>query len=187
MPLPTRSPRSSWWPSRRTIRPVVAGAAERALRSRPLVRAPLVLYRVGLGALFGSRMLMLEHTGRQSGLTRRVVLEIVDRPGPDRAVVVAGFGERAQWLRNVRADPRVRVSTGRRRSAPATARGLDRAEAGDVLARYVRDHHRLWSWFAPVVERTLGRPLDAGTAPPPMVEFAVDPRSRHEKTQVTKL
>ncbi|MET8156751.1 hypothetical protein ABZT47_10295 [Sphaerisporangium sp. NPDC005289] len=39
----------------------------RVLRTRRLVRAPIWLYRAGLGILFGSRLLMLEHIGRTTG------------------------------------------------------------------------------------------------------------------------
>lgn len=38
----------------------------RSLRTRWLVRAPIWLCRAGLGAVLGSRSLMLEHTGRTS-------------------------------------------------------------------------------------------------------------------------
>ena len=153
----------------------VAAAADRVLRSRPLVRAPLLLYRAGLGAVMGSRMLMLEHTGRRTGRTRQVVLEVVGRPGPGRYVVVSGFGDRAQWYRNVCADPRVRVSVAGLRSVPATGRVLDAVEAGHALDGYVRANPGMWAWFRPVVERTLGRALDGAAAPPPMVELGLDP------------
>ena len=116
--------------------------ALRILRNRTLVRAPILLYRAGLGFLLGSRMLMLEHTGRVSGAAREVVLEVTDRPGPGRYVVVSGFGERAQWYRNVLARPAVRVSVGRRRSVPATATPLPREQAAALFAAYPRRHPR---------------------------------------------
>lgn len=72
------------------------------------------LYRARLDAVFGSRLLMIEHVGRSSGLRRYVVLEVIDRPSPDCFVVVAGFGHRAQWFRNVEANPHVRVYLGSR-------------------------------------------------------------------------
>jgi deazaflavin-dependent oxidoreductase (nitroreductase family) len=151
----------------------VAALGNRLLRSRPLVRAPLLLYRAGLGVLLGHRMLLLEHTGRTTGLTRKAVLEVVGRPGPDHVIVVSGFGERAQWLRNVRADPRVRVSIARLRSVPATAGVLDDADAAEALAAYTRANRRTWAWFRPILERTLGRAVDDDAAPPPMVELAL--------------
>jgi len=100
-----------------------AGAA--LLRVRWFVRAPIWLYRARLGFVYGSRLLLLEHTGRSSGLRRYVVLEIVDHPAPDRYVVVAGFGDGAQWYRNVEVNPQVHVRLGSRKSAPAVAHCLD--------------------------------------------------------------
>ena len=85
------------------------GAAAWLLQTRQLVRAPIWLYRARLGLLFGTRLLMLEHTGRTSGQQRYVVLEVVDHPWPDRWIVASGFGERAQWVRNIQVDPRVQI------------------------------------------------------------------------------
>jgi hypothetical protein len=42
----------------------------RLLQNRGLVRAPIWLYRLRLGFLFGRRMLLLEHIGRKSGARR---------------------------------------------------------------------------------------------------------------------
>jgi len=93
---------------------VITGAAvtlaARLLRVRWAVRAPVRLYQARLGFLFGSRLLMLEHTGRKSGARRHVVLEAVDHSRPGIYVVASGFGGQAQWFRNVRVDPRVRVT-----------------------------------------------------------------------------
>jgi len=79
------------------------------LRVRWFVRAPIWLYRARLGVIFGHRLLMLEHVGRNTGQRRFVVLEVVDHPAPDRYVVVSGFGTRAQWFRNVEANSQVCV------------------------------------------------------------------------------
>jgi hypothetical protein len=42
----------------------------KALHTRWVVRTPIGLYRAGLGFVFGSRLLMLEHRGRSSGARR---------------------------------------------------------------------------------------------------------------------
>jgi deazaflavin-dependent oxidoreductase (nitroreductase family) len=110
---------------------------------------------------------MLEHTGRRTGIRRYVVLEVVDRPCPGTYVVVSGFGDRAQWLRNVRADPRVRVRVGARPPAPATARPLTSQDAAAALTAYARSHPRAWTALKPVFETTLGARIDsAGTSLP---------------------
>ena len=116
------------------------------------------------GFLFGNRLLMLEHTGRNSGLRRYVVLEVVDHPRPTRWIVVSGFGERAQWFRNVCSNPQVRVDVGSRRPAPATATLLDDQAATKALQRYAVAHPRAWAYLRPVLEQTLGARIDQWAA-----------------------
>lgn len=128
------------------------GLASRLLRTRWLVRAPIHLYRAGLGFLLGDRMLLLTHRGRSSGRPRQVVLEVSARPADDHLVVVSGLGPRSQWLRNLAAEPRVLVSTGRRRDVRALAdvRAPDGAAA--MLRDYAREHPTSWENLRPVVE-----------------------------------
>jgi deazaflavin-dependent oxidoreductase (nitroreductase family) len=143
------------------------------LRVRWLVRAPIWLYRARLGFLFGSRLLMLEHVGRVSGARRYVVLEVVARPAAGTYVVVSGFGERAQWYRNVLARPQVRVYLGGRRPAQASARVLSQAESSAALATYATEHPRAWATLRPVFEATLGAEIGERTTLP-MVALHVE-------------
>lgn len=144
--------------SSRLIEPAAA-LAGRLLRVRWLVRAPVWLYRGRLGVLLGPRMLMLEHTGRKTGARRYVVLEVVDRPAPGCLVVVSGFGGRAQWFQNVRANPRVRVYLGSRRPEPAVAELMTAEQASAALRSYAARHPRSWATLRPVLEATLGTPV----------------------------
>ncbi|MBO0880210.1 MAG: nitroreductase family deazaflavin-dependent oxidoreductase [Mycobacterium sp.] len=132
----------------------------KALRTRWFVRAPIGLYRVGLGFVFGSRMLPLQHTGRVSGRPRYVVLEVVEHPAADEYVVVSGFGVKAQWYRNIHADPRVRVSCGTRRNVPATATPLSSAESAAALRCYAAAHPTAWDKLRTTIERAVGQPVD---------------------------
>lgn len=146
---------------------VTAAWSARLLGTRWLARAPVWLYRARLGFLFGSRLLMLEHTGRKTGVRRYVVLEVVARPRPGSYVIASGFGSRAQWFRNVRANPKVRVYIGARRPAPATARLLNSEETSAALTSYAASHPRTWATLKPVFEATLGAPIgDEGTSLP---------------------
>ncbi|MEP6844332.1 MAG: nitroreductase family deazaflavin-dependent oxidoreductase [Pseudolysinimonas sp.] len=154
----------------------VVRAGVRILNTRWLVRAPIALFRVGLGFLFGGRLLLLEHTGRTSGLTRFVVLEVVSRPAPRSFVVASGFGARAQWYRNVVAHPSVRVRWSIRPAAPAVAHPLDRRESAAMIAAYIAQHPRAWASLNPVFESTLGAPVEGPDAALPLVRFDVVPR-----------
>jgi hypothetical protein len=82
---------------------LLAAVGARILRSRPLMRAPIWIYKVGAGAVLGSRLLMIEHIGRKSGALRYVVLEVVDHPARNTYVIASGFGAKAQWFRNIQA------------------------------------------------------------------------------------
>lgn len=117
-----------------------------ALRGRPaglqrlFVRAPLWLYRLRLGWLFGERLLLLNHTGRKSGRPRQAVIEVLrhDRAA-DAYIVASGWGERADWYRNILSTPRVSIVVGRRYLA-ALARRLPQEEAARELADYAGRH-----------------------------------------------
>jgi deazaflavin-dependent oxidoreductase (nitroreductase family) len=90
-------------------------------------RAPIGLYRSGLGFLLGHRFVMIEHRGRVSGQIRRTVLEVIVIED-NTIYVAAGWGESAQWLKNVRHDPRVVVHLGSRRfQTKASMVPVDRA------------------------------------------------------------
>ena len=149
----------------------LAAVGARILRYRPLMRAPIWVFKARAGAVLGSRLLMLEHTGRTSGVRRYVVLEVVDHPTSDSYFVASGFGEKAQWFRNIKTNPRVRVYTGSRAPMPATARIMTQQEADRALSAYASRHPRAWERFRPVLERTLGRPITQTDTPLPIVEL----------------
>lgn len=148
--------------------------AGRLLRVPWFARAPIWLFRARLGILFGTRMLMLEHVGRNTGARRYVVLEVVARPSPCAYVVASGFGEKAQWFRNIRANRSVRVVVGSRRSRPATAQLLDQAEAQSALASYAEAHPLTWRSLRAVFESTLGAQISDGGTTLPLVRLDID-------------
>lgn len=152
----------------------VAALAGRLLRSRRLMRAPIWIYKARAGALFGSRILLLEHIGRKSGIPRYAALEVVDHSSPDSYVVASGFGRKAQWFRNIEANPRVRVYAGSRAPRTATARVMTTPEADNTLAAYRSRHPKAWERMRPVLEHTLGVPITDTDTPLPLVELRLD-------------
>ncbi len=94
---------------------------------RLMFKAPLVLWRLGLGPLVGRVFVLITHTGRKSGLPRRTMAEVHLVNG--RKYAPCAFGERAQWYQNIQADPHVTIQT---------ADGVER-----VTARRVTDADEL--------------------------------------------
>lgn len=99
-----------------------------------LAQLPVRLHRRGWGRLLGSRVLILTHTGRVSGRSRHVALEVVDQDERGGSFLVAsGFGVWAQWYRNIDAGPAVTVHHAGRRFA-AVARPLSPNASGWAMA-----------------------------------------------------
>jgi len=104
--------------------------------ARLLWRAPIKLYRAGLGWLLGNRFLHLIHTGRKSGQQRHVVVEVVRHdPTAGIYIIAAGFGEKTDWLQNLAKTPQAEIEVGRKRMA-VNARRLSVPEAEDELLDY---------------------------------------------------
>ena len=108
--------------------------------ARLAFRLPIWFYRLGLGGLLGKRFLLLTHTGRKSGQPRQTVLEVV-RYDPDSTtfIVASGFGEKSDWVRNLRQNPDVTVQCWRQQW-DMVARFLTPQEAGSELLDYSRRH-----------------------------------------------
>jgi deazaflavin-dependent oxidoreductase (nitroreductase family) len=123
--------------------------------TRFLFRVPIRLYRLRLGWLFGSRLLLLNHTGRVSGKPRQTVLEVAERDG-DSYVVASGWGPNAAWYRNLLRDPDVSIEVGTRKIA-VTAAPLDREEGAEVFVRYASRHRAAAKYLLP---RMLGFSVD---------------------------
>lgn len=107
--------------------------------SRLLFRLPIPLYRRGLGWLFGSRLVLVNHVGRVTGKPRQVVLEVVSRDTDGSHVVASGWGPTAAWYRNLLHTPEVTIQVGRR-TIPVTAIPLPADEGAEIMARYGSQH-----------------------------------------------
>lgn len=103
---------------------------------RLFFKFPIVLYRLGLGSLVGGNILLLGTTGRRTGLTRVTPLGYIHDAETDTYYLIAGWGARTDWFRNIGADPRVRIRAGRRQFG-GIARVLQAAEAAGVIKRYI--------------------------------------------------
>lgn len=107
---------------------------------RWLLRLPIWLYRLNLGWMLGQRFLLLTHTGRKSGLTHKTVIEVVDYDDESNTYTVAsGWGEKADWYRNILNTPDVTIQVGRQQSI-ARAVPLSVSEGQDILYAYAQKH-----------------------------------------------
>ena len=111
-------------------------------------RLPIYLYRLNLGWLLGHRGLLLTHQGRKSGLLRETVLEVVRyTPATKESIVLSGWGEKADWYRNIKVTPAIEVWTAGERYVPEQ-RFLAPVENHAVIADYERRHPLAFRIFA---------------------------------------
>lgn len=136
------------------------------LRSRPTralrlaFRLPIYAYRLNLGWLLGHRGLLLIHRGRKSGRVYQTVLEVVRYdPATRESTTLSGWGERADWYRNIKASPALEVRTGRERYVPEQ-RFLAPEENHAAVSDYARRHPLAFQFLA----RAFGYPLDGTEA-----------------------
>lgn len=119
--------------------------------SRRFYRAPIFLYRLGLGGLLGRRFLLLHHVGRRSGLPRQAVLEVLRHdPATDACIIASGFGERADWFCNLMAQPEARIELGRK-TIDIEAERLPMDEAGCEMLDYGQRNPRAARFIANLI------------------------------------
>jgi len=118
---------------------------------RLFFRAPIMLYRIGLGGLMPMQLL-LTTVGRKSGQPRQAVVDVLRHDAAtDTYYVVSAYGAQSDWYRNLQANPTVRAQV-RWRRFPARATALPEEEGEAVLLDYWR-RHRL---YARVTMRLVG-------------------------------
>lgn len=107
-------------------------------------KAPVYLYRWGLGFLLGKRFIYFTHIGHKSGITRDSVIEVIHRDKEaDLYYSVAAYGSKAHWVQNIRKNGLVQAQTGTRKFS-ATAAELSHAEGFQMLSQYAEQHPLLF-------------------------------------------
>jgi len=94
---------------------------------------PRIAYALGLGPLIGRFVLLLTTSGRKSGRPRVTPLVYEQRGGT--IIVASARGHSADWLRNILANPKVRVRVGRRQFDGIAEATTDREKIADYLQR----------------------------------------------------
>ncbi|EST35957.1 hypothetical protein N566_16900 [Streptomycetaceae bacterium MP113-05] len=126
-----------------------------------VLKLPVHLYRLGLGDLFGRRMLLINHLGRVTGKRRQTVVEVINHDKAEGSYLVAsGWGPGAAWYRNLMHTPEASIQIGRK-TIPVTAVPLPEDEAVEIMtAYYVRNR----AAAKQLLPRLYGYSVDGSTA-----------------------
>lgn len=124
--------------------------------SRFFYRFPILFYKWGLGGIFGKRMLLLNHKGRKSGLSRKAVLEVVNHnPKTNTYIINAGFGPKSDWYQNLLVQPNASIVVGKEQ-IDIQATSIHGEAGGDFLLGYSKDHPK----EAKMISKLLGYQVD---------------------------
>jgi deazaflavin-dependent oxidoreductase (nitroreductase family) len=110
-----------------------------------LFRAPLIAWRLGMGPVTGKLFLVLTTTGRKSGLPRHTMVEYYSIDGVKYAA--CAFGARAQYYKNIAADPRVTIQSADGTESALAKRVTDGEELLAVYELFKRRDPPLLLWY----------------------------------------
>ena len=113
-------------------------------------KSPVKLWRLGLGKWMGSRMVLITHIGRKSGLPRRTLAEYYWMDG--KIYVVAAFGRRAQWAKNMLANPHVSVQNNQGAESALAVRVTNDEELMAVAQLFMRKNSVMSNWYLESLE-----------------------------------
>jgi deazaflavin-dependent oxidoreductase (nitroreductase family) len=129
---------------------------------RWLFGVPLFLQRVGLGGwerILGIRFIKIISKGRRTGRSHPVLVDILEHDLVSNIYYVqSAYGERADWVKNIKANPVFEAQVGWKRFF-ASAERIPQSQAAEILFRYVDNHKR----YAKTMMRAIGVDLDAFT------------------------
>jgi len=97
---------------------------------------PRIAYALGLGPLIGRFVLLLTTTGRKSGRPR--VTPLVFEQQGETILVASARGAEADWIRNIQANPQVRVRVGRREFQGLAEVTTDAEKIADYIERQIK-------------------------------------------------
>src|SRR5688500_2785319 len=84
----------------------------------PIFKLPVVLYRLHLGWLLGTRFMQLTHIGRRSGRLHRTVLAVLRFDTSTKELYAVSAWPGSDWYANIQAAPAMLVECGVVRYVP---------------------------------------------------------------------
>lgn len=112
-----------------------------------------ILYSIGLGPLIGRIILLLETTGRRSGLKRVTPLQY-EMIGNDY-YVGAARGIKADWVRNIQSCPQVEIRLGAKQFQGIAEVVTDPSKFADFVEIRLQRHPRM---IGLIMEKAHGLP-----------------------------
>lgn len=110
-----------------------------------LFKAPLILWRLGLGPIMGYHVLVITTVGRKTGLPRHTMTEYHTMEG--KIYVPCAFGTQADWYKNMQANPYVTVQTWQAPESMKATRVTDSEELLDIIRVLRKRNGVMLDWY----------------------------------------
>jgi deazaflavin-dependent oxidoreductase (nitroreductase family) len=106
-----------------------------------LFKVPVWLHKMGLGGwerLVGAQWMLITTKGRKTGKLRHTMVDVMDYDkASDTYYIEAAYGARADWYKNIQANPIFEAKVGRRKFN-ARAGALTTEGASEMLVQFYR-------------------------------------------------
>ncbi|MBZ0294633.1 MAG: nitroreductase family deazaflavin-dependent oxidoreductase [Anaerolineae bacterium] len=112
---------------------------------KALFKAPLYLWRLGLGFFVGRYIMVITTIGRKSGQPRHTMAEW--HPHRDSKFVPVAFGEKAQWYKNAMANSHVTIQTADGTQSALARRITDPDELLEAFHTIMKRNPMMAQWY----------------------------------------
>ena len=112
---------------------------------RFFLKLPYLFYNEKTAVLYGKRLIQIITVGRTSNKERTTLLEVIGiyKNSP---VVIAAFGEKSDWIKNLRKNPKTIVVWSNKKYE-SNVYWLDKQDSENILKSYEKDHPYLVKFF----------------------------------------
>ncbi|MBI3169067.1 MAG: nitroreductase family deazaflavin-dependent oxidoreductase [Chloroflexi bacterium] len=104
-------------------------------------KVPLFMHKLGFGGwerLIGAQWMRIITIGRKTGKPREAMVDVMDYDqAADTYYIEAAYGSRADWFKNIKANPIFEAQVGRRKFK-ACAEELNGKDTGEMLVQFFR-------------------------------------------------
>ena len=145
-------------------------------------KIPVWFHKIGFGGwerLIGAQWMLITTVGRKSGKPRDAMVDVMDYDAAtDTYYIEAAYGSRADWVKNIEANPRFHAQVGRRKFH-ASLSTLASADAGELMVRFYRAKPAYTRSVMAMVGMTFTGEDDLRAIASKLAIFAVHPEKVH--------
>ena len=123
-----------------------------SLKYRFFLRSPYFLYNKLTARIYGKKLIQIRTTGRVSKKERKTLLEVIGTIN-NAPVVIAGFGEKSDWVLNLRKNPQLEV-VWISLNYTSVAEWLNEEDAIAILSDYKKRNPNLVKLYESLFERS---------------------------------